>query len=167
MSLNYIAYALLLQSSALIVLHVGSFDCGRIANSQLAVMQLLPKGHEWGSWKRCCPISVTSIWFATNDTTFFYIYIYIYKRQLHICNLYVDCMAIKINYTKLKTYVHREEKLLMDAQRNKRVKRMNWTAGGCDERRPNDQSTRPSNANVDERYSRDCCCCRAIGAIRK
>lgn len=42
-------------------------------------------------------------------------------RQLHICNLYVVYRAIKINYTKLKTYVQQEEKWLMDAQRNRRI----------------------------------------------
>lgn len=43
------------------------------------------------------------------------------RRQLHICNLYVVYRAIKINYTKLKTYVQQEEKWLMDAQRNRRI----------------------------------------------
>lgn len=66
-------------------------------------------------------------------------------RQLHICNLYVVYRAIKINYTKLKTYVQQEEKWLMDAQRNRRIEASEASkvseANRRSEQDRNDQST--------------------------
>lgn len=67
------------------------------------------------------------------------------RRQLHICNLYVVYKAIKINYTKLKTYVQQEEKWLMDAQRNRRIEASEASKASEANRRSdedrNDQST--------------------------